>query len=187
MVNEAHLSAMNSRNITSGFKNTGIYPYNRQIFNEDDFAPSITTNNDLLTEEVQTPEKSHLNNNSNTALGSYVCPSVVYPLPKAEPRIINSKGRKKGSSKILTNTPVRNDIAQASETKSKQKPKATKPPPSKKSLFNPIESELESDDEVLLDDTSEDDLDEECNNCIEGDFVVVKVTGKASVKNFRLY
>lgn len=41
LVNEAFLSAVTPRNITSGFKSTGIFPYNRDIFPEEAFAPSM--------------------------------------------------------------------------------------------------------------------------------------------------
>ena len=40
IVSEAHLSAMTPRNITAGFKSTGIHPFNRDLFAEGDFAPS---------------------------------------------------------------------------------------------------------------------------------------------------
>lgn len=36
---DAYYSAFNMRNIISGFKNTGIYPFNKNIFTEDDFLP----------------------------------------------------------------------------------------------------------------------------------------------------
>ena len=40
LVNEAFLSAVTPRNITSGFRSTGIFPYNRDIFPEEAFAPN---------------------------------------------------------------------------------------------------------------------------------------------------
>lgn len=43
LVNEAFLSAVTPRNITSGFKFTGIFPYNRDIFPEEAFAPSMVS------------------------------------------------------------------------------------------------------------------------------------------------
>ncbi|KAI4800772.1 hypothetical protein KUCAC02_007070 [Chaenocephalus aceratus] len=41
LVNEAFLSAVTPRNITSGFKSTGMFPYNRDISPEEAFAPSM--------------------------------------------------------------------------------------------------------------------------------------------------
>ena len=43
LVNEAFLSAVTPRNITSGFRSTGIFPYNRDIFPEEAFAPSMVS------------------------------------------------------------------------------------------------------------------------------------------------
>ncbi|KAL1268662.1 hypothetical protein QQF64_034025 [Cirrhinus molitorella] len=43
LVNEAFMSTMTPRNITSGFRSTGIFPYNREIFPEEAFAPSIVS------------------------------------------------------------------------------------------------------------------------------------------------
>lgn len=59
----AYYSAFNMRNITSGFKNTGIYPLNKNIFTEDDFLPSAVTDRPL-TIELQSnsvPENSLTN------------------------------------------------------------------------------------------------------------------------------
>ena len=43
LVNETFLSAVTPQNITSGFKSTGIFPYNREIFPEEAFAPSMVS------------------------------------------------------------------------------------------------------------------------------------------------
>ena len=42
---------------------------------------------------------------------AYVTPTDIAPFPKAEPRKANRGVRKKGSTRILTDTPVRNEIA----------------------------------------------------------------------------
>lgn len=47
----AYYSAFSMRNITSGFKNTGIYPLNKNIFTEDDFLPSAVTDRPLTIEQ----------------------------------------------------------------------------------------------------------------------------------------
>ncbi|XP_036001785.1 jerky protein homolog-like [Fundulus heteroclitus] len=41
LVNEAFMSAVTPRNITSGFRSTGISPYNQDIFPDEAFAPSM--------------------------------------------------------------------------------------------------------------------------------------------------
>ncbi|XP_067437844.1 uncharacterized protein [Thunnus thynnus] len=43
LVKEAFMSAMTPRNIISGFKITGIFPFNRDIFPDEDYAPSMVT------------------------------------------------------------------------------------------------------------------------------------------------
>eukprot|EP00064_Thunnus_orientalis_P026252 superscaffoldBa00016011_g26746 len=43
LVKEAFMSAMTPRNIISGFKVTGIFPFNRDIFPDEDYAPSMVT------------------------------------------------------------------------------------------------------------------------------------------------
>ena len=43
LVNEAFLSAVTPRNVTSGFMSTGIFPYNRDIFPEEAFVPSMVS------------------------------------------------------------------------------------------------------------------------------------------------
>ena len=45
---------------------------------------------------------------SSTSRKEYVSPEMVLPVPKAQPRKKKAGGRKKGSTKILTDTPVRN-------------------------------------------------------------------------------
>lgn len=41
LVNEAFISTVTPRNITSGFRSTGIFPYNQDIFPDEMFAPSM--------------------------------------------------------------------------------------------------------------------------------------------------
>ena len=47
LVKEAQLSAMTTRNILSGFQHTGIFPFNRELFAEADFAPATLTDRDI--------------------------------------------------------------------------------------------------------------------------------------------
>ena len=51
---KAQLSAMLPRNILSGFESTGTWPYNRDFFSEEDFAPAIAT------DRLFTPDNSSL-------------------------------------------------------------------------------------------------------------------------------
>ena len=70
LVNEAQLSAIVPRNIISGFRNTGIYPYNRDIFNETDYVPSAITDRELSEEpnaNVAEPNANAAEPNANAA------------------------------------------------------------------------------------------------------------------------
>ncbi|KAJ4940686.1 hypothetical protein JOQ06_026982, partial [Pogonophryne albipinna] len=71
LVKQTFLSAMSPTNITSGFRATGIYPFNRDIFPEEDYAPSMVTDRanpedepsataDLPGEEPSTSAAAHL-------------------------------------------------------------------------------------------------------------------------------
>lgn len=55
-IEEAFLKSFTPLNITSGFKNTGIYPYNRQIFDDEDFRGCEVTNRPLDMETLQEKE-----------------------------------------------------------------------------------------------------------------------------------
>ena len=218
LVNEAQMSAVIPRNILSGFQSTGICPFNRELFSDIDFAPALTTDRDIeinqSTEEGSTsrpisnnPEKqtqAHpgvsenicctspaTSGNLQEASGSYVSPAEILPVPKAEARKKNS-GRKKGRTKILTDTPVRDEIA--STIKMKPKKKSTSEEPAvKKKLFSETSHVDEgeetdstntslSESDLELDDESDDTVDE--MDVMEGDFVVVKVAGKSRIVHY---
>ena len=68
---QAFLSVMSPINITSGFRATGKFPFNRDIFPEEDYAPSMVTDRvnpedepsatvDLPGEEPSTSAAAHL-------------------------------------------------------------------------------------------------------------------------------
>ena len=54
-INEAFLSAMTPRNIIAGFRATGIYPYNRNIFSDADFAPASLSDRPNPNINLSTP------------------------------------------------------------------------------------------------------------------------------------
>ena len=103
---------------------------------------------------------------------TYVSPSQILPIPKAVARKNTQKGgRKRASSRVLTSTPVRDEIV-VNKTNRQTKIKKTK-----KSLFCKVSSDSESEVELVLE---SDTCTEESNDeIIEGDFVVVKVEEKS--------
>ena len=97
LVNKACLTSFVPSNILSGFKSTGIFPFDRDIFPEECFAPAETTDRPLLSEnvlqeievnQVDVPTTSALPTSDTTErdLTPYVSPSQVLPLPNAGPR-----------------------------------------------------------------------------------------------------
>nr|CAH7758966.1 unnamed protein product [Callosobruchus chinensis] len=106
LVGQAFDKAMTPSNIKSGFKKTGIFPFDRDVFTEDEFLVSEVTNRPLTVDDQQ-PSTSR-------AVLQAVENQIKSPLefrdyPRAGPRKNTSK-RKKGKSLILTDSPVKNEI-----------------------------------------------------------------------------
>ena len=59
-VNQAYISAMTPRNIVAGFASTGIFPYNRFVFTDADFTPSLVSDrpNPEITHNQNQPTDS---------------------------------------------------------------------------------------------------------------------------------
>ena len=130
---------------------------------------------------------------------SYVSPSDIHPLLKAPRRAKSTRGRKKATTRILTNTPVRDEIAskylkpvsnQSNKNNSqdviakrslfqskKLQQKVTKQSRVEESSSDDSESDMEI--EYESEDTEPEDL-----GFIEGDFVIVRVEGKKRVVHY---
>ena len=121
--NKAFSKSCTLENITYSFRRTGIFPFNSDIFTEDEFLPSIvtdqvqdiysdaTTNKSSLLSTTFNPGQSTSNLVSSTPdykmeadLETSLIKSIT-PLPKAKPRKIRS--RKKVFSAISIHTPVK--------------------------------------------------------------------------------
>ncbi|KAK2719076.1 hypothetical protein QYM36_004789 [Artemia franciscana] len=127
---------------------------------------SVEPGNNLAeTPSTSGPEQS------STPISVPVTPEQVRPYPKAKPRVLSGRGRKKGSTKILTDTPVKRQI-EDQEAKRKDKKahggrargkvgtvgragKAKKDQITKK-LF--VDSEGSDDEKMILDDDSDDSM-----------------------------
>lgn len=124
---------------------------------------------------------------------AFVSPEVIRPHPKAGPRKGSGKGRKKGSTRILTDTPEKLAIEKEWEARKEKKIRKVKAKVVKRNLNPQEQEETTSEDEELLP-SPESDLsmldesdiscseseNEDDTNDISGDWVVVN---KVSQKN----
>ena len=55
LIHEAHLNSMVPRNIPSGFSSTVNCLYNPNVLSSADFAPAVVTDNDIATEQMNSP------------------------------------------------------------------------------------------------------------------------------------
>lgn len=153
--------AMSIDNITSGFRATGLHPYDPEIFTEDSYIPSETLQGGRKsTSEVLT---------------------FTLPKPAAKPDKPRRK-RTAGKAMILTATPK-----QACSTSHGQESASTVPPRKRIALFkgkHVDDSETEDDDPFPLDGDSEGeddtqlDDDEQSPKLAVDSFVLVKFDGK---------
>ncbi|XP_026196656.1 uncharacterized protein LOC113169825 [Anabas testudineus] len=135
--------AVNMTNIQAGFQASGIYPLNREVFPQSAFAPAFVTdrpNTDpcrasdaLVLNYTQNGAPTiHQSQATNTVHSSdlptssghrVTTPVELRPFPKAGPRKETRK-RKKLTSSILTDTPVKERI-EAEKTFTQQRMKKT--------------------------------------------------------------
>lgn len=203
---DAFEKAFTPSNISSGFRRTGIYPFNENTFDNDDFLGAFVTDRDYENSQIETSlsltnepanqiEKESEPATNLTASCSkepdkeILTPEKILPFPKAAARIKKCVGRKSGKSRIITETPEKNQIEEQHLKKIRRtelkKLKTTK---RKLKLSNKKDSSSDesSYDEMALckDSSSELDFtsDDECclvdtNNKIyqKGDFLLVKL------------
>ncbi|CAK1586780.1 unnamed protein product [Parnassius mnemosyne] len=141
LLGEAFPRAMVPTNIISGFRAAGIWPINADIFTESEFMTSLVTDRpppsqleeptqrsviasdcplpSPLEEPVQSSSVSE--RASPSSLGGSVpmhfSPQDIMPYPKAGPRSQSSRGRKRGRTRILTDTPEKATIEEQSNKK----------------------------------------------------------------------
>ena len=115
--------AVNPVNITAGFQVTGICPFNKHIFTDADFMPSYLTdrpdpsnmpNHSSVLSEENTNQISSVvipaTPSTSSEIGlqqTFPSPEEVRPFQKAEPRKGKNSNKRKRTSAILTDTPVK--------------------------------------------------------------------------------
>lgn len=134
--------AASPSNIQAGVECTGIWPFNRDIFTDSDYAPSLVTDRPLPTPEVSTATSSATSTEETVASSTphayspgvvpapepsslsrdTFSPDSIRPHPKAKPRKNTAKGRKRRTTAVLTDTPVKLRLeAEKSKSKAKRK------------------------------------------------------------------
>lgn len=214
LVYQAQIAAVVPRNIASGFKATGITPFDSHIFTEMEFAPAIPTDQEIMnnppagtseepqheagTSDVGTELAANRNEENEDYSLAYIPPSAVLPIPKSNAERKKTKGRKKGRTRILTDTPVRQEISEAEKSKRKPTKEANNQKSSgtitaRKTLFkqgasagntSSESSNSDSDSDVVYDDESDHEDENSLDEIVEGDFVVVKYEGKSRMVHY---
>lgn len=152
LVGQAYPLAFSPTNILSEFKATGIYPFNKNVYKDEDFLASVklltfqsSQKTDSPPESVPepststqfthqdqdiglTPGKPEVNNDGkSTEKTLKPTPESVRPHPKALPNAKKTTRRAKKWSEVLTNTPVKERIEKEfSEREEKKKQRMMK-------------------------------------------------------------
>ncbi len=170
LVSYAFIKAMTPENITAGFKATGIYPFDRNVFPEHKFLAGYVTDRPLPQDDPTTPEPQP----SSSDAAQPVSAEAIRPFGRLAPRVKGAPVRKKGKSQIFTDTPVKAALEREAQAKrSKQgtttRRKLNQPSESGQNKIqkkHPIvqlldeSSDGESDVEALCDDSSGSDVSE---------------------------
>lgn len=144
----------------SGFKKTGIWPFNPDVFTDEDFAPAEVTDQPepavqpIVTDdvpanepaEVPEPEVNQIDPNSEASPNSSftISPTEILPLPKmAGPRATKRK-RKSERVAEITSENYRQELATSEASKTiKAIKKGRKPAPKKRSKKQKLDETCE--------------------------------------------
>lgn len=149
----AHERSMTPSNIKAGFKKTGIYPFDSEVFTTGDFLTSYVTDrnydnetatvsingseltvvHDSIVEECEEPSplctsvsiQSSDDSRPNQGNSKFISPHIFKGFPKAGVRKGARKGRNKASSCIPTDTPEKEKIQKKLEERDSRKRKSS--------------------------------------------------------------
>lgn len=206
--------AATQNNIRSGFRSTGIWPFDKNIFKEEDFLGSYVTDRPAPPSAAMEPrennspipgnskQKTPSRENNSPIPGTskqktpsprkeaFVAPSEIAPYPKAPERKLTNKGPARKKSIIATDTPEREEILQKKRKKQTPPVNKTKLQAAKRKIVSDSSSEEEEVNVVYEDSSSDLNLeedDEELTDLQElpaGNFIICKVHGKKTVRNY---
>lgn len=117
LVGKAFPLAFTPNNICKGFSSTGFHPLNENIYTDADFMPASYSDRPLAEKSPTRIDQAAVS--QPTASGfevihgkstTLISPAMIRPHPKAEPRKETRKGRQKGRSRVLTDTPEKQEI-----------------------------------------------------------------------------
>ena len=200
IVGKVFNKAFTKSNIEKGFMVTGIYPLNENIFEDDEFFSSFVTDRPQNLEEMPstsfdvistTGSETVLLSSSHPPSTAFIkSPEMIRPFPKAQPRKKTSRGRKRGKTRILTDTPEKRELEKSK--KKKYQPLIKRKISGKKNIASSsdednfdIAFEDSSNDDAILDEVTEyKQNDEDLEDISEGSFVLTKLAGKKSVSYF---
>ena len=205
--NKAYEKAFPRENINSGFRSTGIWPFDENVFPDDAFLPSLVTdcpqqtsdngakpNLDAgLEESLNTNDNAELNTSIN--LEDHNLLQQLRPYPKSTARATGARSnrRKSSSTTVLTDTPEKEKLFSPPKSKPSSSKQVKKIVRKQLELVSSSDSENEDDSDMpsLTDSeeySSELDLDESANeNALDvniNDYVEVKVHSGLNFQNF---
>lgn len=144
----AYFESFNCKNIASAFEKTGIWPFNKLAFSEEDFAPvqvyysGSTAGPDVNVQQIM-PEEINLSRQDppvrsapaspslptqpfdascSSAVG-LITPEIIRPYPKVDKNALkkSKKGKLPGKSRIYTDTPEKNRLEEIEKAKEMKK------------------------------------------------------------------
>ena len=152
LVEQAFKSAMTPGNIASGFRVSGIFPFNDAVFGDDEFLPSNVTDRDAPAVAGPAPAVAGpapavagpapvvagpapaVAGPAPAVAGpapaiagpstSVTSPEQLRPYPRAPPRKTDGRGRRRGTTMIATDTPIKKKLEEIH--KSRRQPKNSK-------------------------------------------------------------
>ena len=120
MSGAAYLRAATSATAVNGFRKCGISPYNPDIFTDGDFAPAETT--DRPEPSVATDSEDQAGPSVWTSsIWPTASPEEVIAVPELKETNEQRRGRKKGTTVILTSSPYKRSLSDTPSTKAVKK------------------------------------------------------------------